>query len=129
MKNEQGKCLCGETIVKVEKQVKKVLACHCSMCRKQTAGPIFYAEAIQERAVHFLSDTHLSIYSSSKIAERAFCRKCGTFVYFKEKDKDFLHFNVELFDEAVDTLEFKEEIYYEDKPSYYTFANQTKKDG
>lgn len=127
LKNILGKCLCGETVIKVDELDKKMKVCHCSMCRKQTAGPTFYAKRISRKKIHFESDNHLSTYSSSIEAERAFCNKCGTVIYFHEKDKDSFHFNIELFDEIIETIHFEKEFFYKDKPDYYIFKNQTKK--
>lgn len=128
MKRVQGKCLCGETVIEVDELENSVIACHCSMCRKQAAGPIFYGKAIPKKSVQFSADNYLTRYASSKEAERAFCKKCGTFIYFHENEKETLHFNIELFDDVIKHVHFEEEIFYGDKPDYYTFSNETKKE-
>lgn len=115
MDSIQGRCLCGETTVEVDGLVREITVCHCSMCRKQTAGPTFYAQAVSKQAIHFQSDQHVSRYSSSSNAERVFCQKCGTFLYFHEKESDYVHLNNELFNETEENVAFVREIFYKDK--------------
>lgn len=123
--NGHGKCLCGKTEVEVKGLKKMVIACHCSMCRKQAAGPIFYSDAIKTDKYNFIESSAMKIYPSSDWAERAFCEECGTFLFTRYKETGKTHFNIELFDD-IEGLEFKLQIHTKDKPEYYDFKNKTR---
>lgn len=125
--NAHGNCLCGKTEVKVKQLKKTVIACHCNMCRKQAAGPIFYSDAKKPQSYEFLDSSTVQIYNSSDWAERAFCSNCGTFLFTRYKKNGDTHFNIELFDEQKNEADFKLQIHVGDKANYYEFANETRK--
>jgi hypothetical protein len=66
---------------------------------------------------------HIAVYASSDWAQRAFCRECGTHLYYK------LLATGEYFVPAgtLDSTDFRlaSQIYIDKKPPYYAFANQT----
>lgn len=119
-----GKCLCGITEVKVTNLKNHVIACHCGMCRRQAAGPIFYSEAVKRNDYSFSETSKLKLFSSSDWAERAFCEACGTFIFTRYHENGNTHFNIELF-EGIEKLNFKLQIHTNDKPDYYEFENKT----
>jgi hypothetical protein len=67
--------------------------------------------------------TNLGVYRSSEWAERAFCKQCGTHLYYR------LHATGEYFVPAgafeSQDFELATQIYIDKKPGYYDFANQT----
>lgn len=128
MENLQGQCLCGKTTLTVARLGEEVTACHCSMCRKQAAGPIFYAEKTTIDQVDFNKDETISVYQSSQWGERGFCNQCGTFLYFRNQQDKHISLNPELFQELTEVSHFNKEIFYGDKPDYYEFANETIKE-
>lgn len=63
-------------------------------------------------------------YRSSDWAERGFCSKCGTHLYYRlTGSNDYILF-AGFFSDAV-PFEFKEQIFIDSKPGYYEFANST----
>lgn len=76
--------------------------------------------------VKFEDETELGIYPSSEWAERGFCKKCGTSLFYRMRSKADYHVSTEAFD---DTSDFKlvSEIFIDEKPAHYAFANDTKK--
>ncbi|GEQ33905.1 GFA family protein [Marinilactibacillus psychrotolerans] len=127
MENLQGQCLCGRTIITVSQITRDVTVCHCSMCRKQAAGPMFYTDRVPDNQIHFNQKETVGVYPSSKEIERGFCNQCGTFLFFRNTKQQMTSMNPELFDEQISALNFEKEIYYDDKPDYYVFANETVK--
>lgn len=73
--------------------------------------------------VEFRGIDDIGVYASSEWAERAFCKRCGTHLYYK------LLATGEYFVPAgaFDTGDFRiaSQIYVDRKPAYYSFAEQT----
>ncbi|MFW5432042.1 MAG: GFA family protein [Methylophilaceae bacterium] len=118
-----GKCLCGAVAVTAKTMDTEVGACHCNMCRKWTGG-IFLVVDCKDQ-VEFTDEENISVYNSSEWAERGFCAKCGTHLFYRLKENNQHFMPSELFD--TDTkLHFGHQIFIEEKPKYYAFANDTK---
>jgi hypothetical protein len=66
----------------------------------------------------------IKVYDSSAWAERAFCSSCGTHLYYKVKIEPTLYIPVGLFTDVEDFV-FSREIFHDQKPSYYSFKNDT----
>ncbi|KGT48742.1 MULTISPECIES: GFA family protein [Acinetobacter] len=120
----KARCLCGATQFEVELKNHEVAACHCSMCRRQTSGPLL---SIDIEKMDFTEQQYLSVYSSSEWAERGFCNACGTMLFWRTKDHSFANINVFTLDELPEDLNLNLEIYIDSKPTFYAFNNQTKK--
>jgi hypothetical protein len=117
-----GGCLCGAVRFTAAPAKREVGACHCSMCRKWSAGPFL---ALECGATLKVDDaTNLGVYRSSEWAERCFCTKCGTPLFYRLIGKDFYAVSAEAFDDR-DGYEFKSQIFIDEKPAYYDFANKT----
>ena len=118
-----GGCLCGAVRFTAAPPNRDVGACHCGMCRKWTAGPFL---ALECGATVKLEDaTNLGVYRSSDWAERCFCNKCGTALFYRLVGKDFHAVSAEAFDDRTD-FSFTSQIFIDEKPAYYDFANATK---
>ncbi|WP_347452928.1 GFA family protein [Acinetobacter thermotolerans] len=120
----KARCLCGATQFEVELKNHEVAVCHCSMCRRQTSGPLL---SIDIEKMDFTEQQYLSVYSSSEWAERGFCNACGTMLFWRTKDHSFANINVFTLDELPEDLNLNLEIYIDSKPTFYAFNNQTKK--
>lgn len=74
--------------------------------------------------VQFTGEENISIFNSSEWAERGFCAKCGTHLFYRLKNNKQYFIPSSLFD--VDAkLHFGHQIFIEEKPDYYVFANET----
>jgi hypothetical protein len=58
-----GKCLCGKVEIRASAMSSSVGACHCSMCRKWTGGPLLVIDCNTE--VKITGEEYVSAYSSS----------------------------------------------------------------
>lgn len=116
----QGHCLCG--VVRFSfATAREIGACHCGFCRRWGGGPLLAVHCGPE--VDFTGADHIKIYDSSSWARRAFCRECGTHLYYRllESGEYFIPAGViESNDLAMTT-----QIYVDRKPPYYAFANET----
>ena len=120
---ESGGCLCGAVRFDVNVPEKQFAICHCSMCRKWSAGP-FMSVHCPGVGAHISQDTGLSWYRGSEWAERGFCSKCGTTLFWRltETPDDMLIVSVEAFDNA-EHFRLAEHIYVDEQPERYAFAD------
>lgn len=119
-----GKCLCGSVELEIElaNPDLDIAACHCSRCRNWLGGPML---AFDSGVLISISDEScVTRYDSSEWAERAFCNKCGTSLFYYLKPADQYHFSIGLFDNDV-PVKLSHQIFIEEKPEYYSFSNQT----
>jgi len=75
--------------------------------------------------VHFEGNDGISVFSSSDWAERGFCSKCGSHLFYRLKKEGHYAVPVGLFDDGEQWV-FEQQIFIDEKPSFYSFANQTK---
>jgi hypothetical protein len=119
----QGTCLCKAVSLSASQLSKSVGACHCNMCRKWGGSALLVLEGKSD--VHFEGEENISIYPSSDWAERGFCKHCGTHLFYRLKQQTEYYLPVGLFDN-IDELVFENQIFIDEKPEYYTYANETK---
>lgn len=122
-----GTCLCGKVNVSVSTKNNHVSVCHCSMCRTWGGGPFFAVEF--EGSVDFTGEEFISIFNSSDWAERGFCKQCGTHLFFRLKENGHYALPAGLFDSSdswADDWKVTEQIFIDQKPTYYSLAEKTK---
>lgn len=119
-----GRCLCGAVHLKTRLEKPEVDACHCDMCRRWSGGPMIAVSA--ESGVSLDGEEHVAVYSSSDWAERGFCRHCGTHLFYRLKGHPHYALPVGMLEEGPD-WDLKTEIFIDEKPGFYAFANDTRK--
>ncbi len=122
MSEGKGHCLCGAVVVTVKHMKHGVEACHCSMCRRWGGGPLMCIEGGTE--VTFEGEENITVYDSSAWAERGFCKKCGSHLFYRLKETQEHQVPVGLFDKQ-DGLHFELQVFTDYKPAFYSFANKT----
>jgi hypothetical protein len=118
----KGSCLCGAVKVTAPVMSTKFGACHCSMCRKWAGGPFLAVNCGTD--VSFEGKEHIGVFASSDWAERGFCNKCGSHLFYRLKGKGQHIMPVGLFDN-VENVIFNHQVFIDEKPGYYSFANKT----
>lgn len=118
-----GTCLCGETGIKVAKLDKSVGACHCTSCRRWGGGPLLAVDGGTE--VTLIGEANISVYNSSDWAERGFCSKCGTHLFYRLKSNQQYIMPAGLFGD-IEGYTFDHQIFVDQQPAFYRFANETK---
>jgi hypothetical protein len=58
-------------------------------------------------------------------AERGFCSKCGSHLFYRLKDSGQYIVPIGLFDAELD-VRFACQVFIDEKPAYYAFANESK---
>lgn len=119
---QTGKCLCGAVAIAAQVPSQQVDACHCSMCRKWTGGPLLVVACGQH--VAFEGAQNISRFASSGWAERGFCNQCGTHLFYRLRDTDQYMVAAGLFD-STQQWDFHQQVFIDEKPAYYSFANTT----
>jgi len=77
-----GHCLCGAVTITVEgEHDPRVGACHCRMCQRWSGG-LFLCFTANAAAVTVTGEVRR--YRSSSFAERAFCPRCGSHLWFND---------------------------------------------
>jgi hypothetical protein len=115
-------CLCGAVRFAATPKDPEISACHCSMCRKWTAGPFLAVDC--GSSVKVENKANLGVYRSSAWAERCFCRQCGSALFYRLIESDLYFVSVEAFDER-GGFQLTTQVFIDDKPPYYAFANAT----
>jgi hypothetical protein len=72
-----GGCQCGAVRYRFHEKPGGAHICHCRMCQKAFGS--FYAPLVGgSRTIFEVTRGEIAIFKSSDIAERGFCRDCGT---------------------------------------------------
>ncbi len=66
----------------------------------------------------------VSIYDSSAWAERGFCSKCGTHLFYRLKESQQHMVPAGLLEDD-ERLIFESQVFIDEKPSFYEFSNKT----
>ena len=77
-----GSCLCGGVRFELRGPLDAVIACHCTQCRKQT-GHHWASTHTADADLYLISSDSLRWYRSSEQAQRGFCDRCGSSLFWK----------------------------------------------
>jgi len=80
-----GGCQCGAIRFALSAPPRKVSICHCRMCQKASGAP-FASFADIEKTDFTWTRGKPAAFRSSSIAEREYCRDCGTPLSFRRID-------------------------------------------
>ena len=117
-----GRCLCGAVTIKVpQANTHDVSVCHCGMCRQWGGGPLMSVECEQDVVIE--GESNIQRYRSSEWAERAFCRTCGTHLFYQLVGTHTYELSAGLFPEGEKRL--VNQIYIDLKPTFYSFTQHT----
>jgi len=80
--SKSGSCLCGAVSFVINGELRPPVACHCSQCRKMS-GHLFAATQVDDAALKMTSGETLTWFRSSENAERGFCNRCGSSLFWR----------------------------------------------
>ena len=112
-----GRCLCGAVTFKIIGELRKVLVCHCSQCRR-SSGHLWAATEAPLEAIKIDSQKTLSWYRSSSKAKRGFCRRCGSSLFWQLDGSTSLSIAAGSLDIPTG-LDGVEHIFFDDASDYY----------
>lgn len=122
-RSSTGGCLCGGVRYVVQGQLRDVIGCHCSQCRR-TSGHFVAATSTLADGLSFTNSQTLRWYASSDRAERGFCGHCGSNLFWKPLKE--MPARICIMAGTLDTpthLRMIEHIFVGDKSDYYTLAD------
>jgi hypothetical protein len=112
-----GGCLCGAVRFETRGPLRKVVACHCSQCRRQT-GLFYAATNARLEDVRMSGETAVTWYRASANARRGFCCRCGSALFWQEDGEDRISILAGAFDQP-SGLVMGHHIYCDDKADFY----------
>ncbi len=119
----KGSCLCGAVTLTTKTMEQQFAACHCGMCRRWGGGPFLAVSC--GASVQIEGEDSVTVFNSSEWAERGFCNKCGTHLFYRLKGSQEYQIPLGIFGNSV-TPEFGLQVFIDKKPINYTFADKTK---
>jgi len=118
----KGSCLCGAISYTVDGQLDDIVVCHCGQCQK-TSGSRVAATRIDESKVSISDpDSQLTWFRSSDIAQRGFCGRCGSPMFWKRDWHEKISIQAGSLDGPTG-LKIKAHIHTDDAADYYTLPN------
>ena len=127
--NKTGHCLCGAVSFVAENVPTEFGVCHCEMCRRWI-GSALLGVNVKDEGVKWSGEAHIARRQTSSWAERAWCRECGTGLWFKVTMEGLFSGGTEipigLFDDP-NGFEMTNEIYIDHKPDSFAYAGEERK--
>ena len=77
-----GQCLCGAVHFVIRDANPEFGVCHCKMCQRWS-GAALIALDVPKDTVSFEGEENIARYQSSEWAERAWCQKCGSHLWYQ----------------------------------------------
>jgi hypothetical protein len=119
-----GGCLCSGVRYQVRGRMTEIWACHCSQCRRTTGN--FFASSNADRAdLQLVVDDTLRWYRSSDTAERGFCNRCGSNLFWRRTAPDDQTISITAGSIDPPTLlRLAAHIFVADKSDFYEIADE-----
>ena len=78
MRSVSGSCLCGAVRYRAATDVRRVVNCHCGLCRRMNGSAFSSYAVIPYSALEVFGTTDLGAYSVTPRATKHYCSRCGT---------------------------------------------------
>jgi hypothetical protein len=116
-----GKCACGAVSFTARGELREVVYCHCSQCRRQT-GHFLASTNVPDARLEVRGAEHVTWFQSSDDAKRGFCGRCGSGLFWKHRSLDYTSILAGAFD-VPSSLKSGKHIFVADKGDYYEIAD------
>ena len=117
----KGSCECQGVVFELIGELRDVVFCHCSQCRK-TSGHYWAATQVSKGNLNLIQATSLSWYDSSDKARRGFCSVCGSSMFYERKGIDKISVSAGSL-EIPTSLDRMRHIYVTSKGDYYDISD------
>ena len=117
----KGSCECQGVVFELIGELRDVVFCHCSQCRK-TSGHYWAATQVSKGNLNLIKATSLSWYDSSDKARRGFCSVCGSSMFYERKGVDKISVSAGSL-EIPTSLDRMRHIYVTSKGDYYDISD------
>ena len=117
----KGSCECQGGMFELTGELRDVVFCHCSQCRK-TSGHYWAATQVSKANLNLIKAVSLSWYYSSDEARRGFCSVCGSSMFYERKGIDKISVSAGSLDIPT-CLARMRHIYVASKGDYYDISD------
>lgn len=117
----RGSCLCGAVAYELRGELRDSVACHCHQCRK-TSGHYWSATQVDSGELTLTKDAGLKWFRSSNKAQRGFCARCGSSLFWKLDGEPKISISTGTLDGATG-IQTEKHIFMADKGDYYDIAD------
>lgn len=116
-----GGCLCGAVRYEVKGSLRDVINCHCNMCQRLhgSFGPHSKARKVD---ITITKNDGLAWYKTSNVAQRGFCRECGSSLFWEPFELDSTGILAGSLDGPT-SLRTMGHIFVAEKPDYYEITD------
>lgn len=132
MTHYSGSCLCGQVKYQVKGPIKFVVHDHCSICRKVHGAAFVTWCGVKSETVQFQvvsGQELLQSYKSTPVAERQFCKVCGSQLFFRsERFPGEVHFTRASIEQEMDEKP-SAHVYFSDRAQWLEWSDGLKKYG
>ena len=97
MTQRTGRCLCGAVKVQAVLREPRIGACHCGQCQRWTGGGPLLSVPITDLTIE--GQDHIHEFAVSEWGRRAFCRACGSTLFWRMADGPVRNMAVGLLDD------------------------------
>jgi len=120
-----GRCLCGAVAFSVTGPLAPAVACHCTLCRRQS-GHYWVSTNVAEADLSLEGGEALVWHRSSEIAERGFCGRCGSFLFWRRPGSGRIAIGMGSFDLPTGAV-IERHIFTAEKGDYYEIAEDARR--
>jgi len=82
MSDRTGHCLCGAVSFTARDMADEFSICYCDMCQRWSGGP-YRGVSVPTENLEIEGRSNISTLKTSAFAERAFCNKCGSGIWWR----------------------------------------------
>ncbi len=82
MSERRGQCLCGAVRFTAYGMGDTFSTCYCQMCQRWSGGP-YRGVSVPSEKLEITGRENIVTIQISSFAERAFCRKCGSGIWWR----------------------------------------------
>jgi hypothetical protein len=116
-----GRCLCAGVSYRITGPLREIVACHCNQCTR-TSGNFVAATSVSASDLNFAAQDTLCWYRSSDAAERGFCRRCGSNLFWRALREDTISIMAGTLDPPTN-LKIARHIFVASKSDFYEITD------
>jgi hypothetical protein len=121
-----GRCLCGAVTYRVSGNMRDVVNCHCSQCRRIHGHAPGYSAA-RKAEIAIEGEDNITWYHSSEEAQRGFCSRCGSSLFWRPEGRETISVSAGSLNPPTG-LKTVRHIFAADKGDYYTISDGVPQD-
>ena len=73
-----GSCSCGAVRLAAQADARRIVNCHCNMCRRMNGSAFSSYVVIPRKTLSVLGEEHIATYEIAPGARKHYCSRCGT---------------------------------------------------